>query len=598
MPLKRIIIVFWLMLSGMFWIHAEQYLSSGIDSLESVLEKVESSQLSVPDQDLVDIYNKLANHYNERNTVKSLALANKAIDLAGKIGYEEGIAHGTGMLGSLYNSKGKYDSAIYFYKKSLYYFEEEQDSLYMAKMYNNIGLSNDFLGYMDSAMYYYSKSLDIKKNLKDTMGIITCLNNIGASFFYYEMYDEAMDYYHQCIPLEEAIEDEEGLAMTYLNMGELFLKTMDYEQAEKNLSKAHEINKNVNSNYLQSMIWDNLALVYMNLGNINEARDCFERAIGLNKILNDHEALSNNYLSMGKFMHQSGNLNKAVEYYSSAFNECTRSGFVKRASDAAKALSKLYAQRSNYRKSLHYHELYSDLKDSVINIENNRQMAEMRTKYETEKKEKQLIQKKLELEQNAREIKQQRLVSGFSIAGGIIFLVFSLFIYGQYKRKDEAYRQLVKKNLDMVKCEQVQESNQQDGVLEKSLKYNKSALSDDQKGRIARELQELIKTTKPFRDPTLGIDALATRLNTNRSYLSQIINEFYEQNFYSFINDMRVKEARRLLANPEYRKLSIEGIARQVGFNSKSSFNTAFKKLTGVTPSYFSKTIQEEENIS
>jgi AraC-like DNA-binding protein/Tfp pilus assembly protein PilF len=525
-------------------------------------------------------------------------LANKAIDLAGKIGYEEGIAHGTGMLGSLYNSKGKYDSAIYFYKKSLYYFEEEQDSLYMAKMYNNIGLSNDFLGYMDSAMYYYSKSLDIKKNLKDTMGIITCLNNIGASFFYYEMYDEAMDYYHQCIPLEEAIEDEEGLAMTYLNMGELFLKTMDYEQAEKNLSKAHEINKNVNSNYLQSMIWDNLALVYMNLGNINEARDCFERAIELNKILNDHEALSNNYLSMGKFMHQSGNLNKAVEYYSSAFNECTRSGFVKRASDAAKALSKLYAQRSNYRKSLHYHELYSDLKDSVINIENNRQMAEMRTKYETEKKEKQLIQKKLELEQNAREIKQQRLVSGFSIAGGIIFLVFSLFIYGQYKRKDEAYRQLVKKNLDMVKCEQVQESNQQDGVLEKSLKYNKSALSDDQKGRIARELQELIKTTKPFRDPTLGIDALATRLNTNRSYLSQIINEFYEQNFYSFINDMRVKEARRLLANPEYRKLSIEGIARQVGFNSKSSFNTAFKKLTGVTPSYFSKTIQEEENIS
>lgn len=598
MPLKRLVVVFCMIIPGLYSFHTIHYPAYGVDSLENILTKIENKQLSIPEQELVDIYNKLSNHYNERNTKKSSELAYKALDLAGKTGYEEGTAHALGMLGSLCNSRGKFDSAIWYYSKSLTFFETGSDSLYMAKMYNNIGLSHDYMGNLDSAMHYYSKSLDIKKQLTDTMGIITCLNNIGASFFFYERYDEALDYYNQCIPLEISINDEEGLAMTYLNIGELYFKTRDYENAEDFLLMANEVNSKVNSNYLQSMIYDYLALVHMNLGKKNEALTYLKQAIKINQTLNDHEALTNNYMSLGKFYQESGNLIHALNYYSDAYRLCSGSGFVKRASDAAKALSDIYAQQSEYKRSLHYHQMYSDLKDSVMNVENHRQMAEMRTKYETEKKEKELVLNELELEKNAREIKQQRLISGFSIGGVITFLILSMFIYGQYKRKDEAYRQLVTKNLDMLRCEQIQEKEKQGSIIEPNEKYTKSTLSDDQKSKIISQLQEFIKSEKPFKDPFLGIDSLASSLNTNRSYLSQIINEFYQQNFYSFINDLRVKEARRLLANPEYRKWSIEGIARQVGFNSKSSFNTAFKKFTGVTPSFFVKTIYEEQNAS
>jgi AraC-like DNA-binding protein len=80
---------------------------------------------------------------------------------------------------------------------------------------------------------------------------------------------------------------------------------------------------------------------------------------------------------------------------------------------------------------------------------------------------------------------------------------------------------------------------------------------------------------------------LAEKLNTNKSYLSQVINEYFRKNFSTFVNEYRVKEASRLLLEKESENYTIEAIANSVGFKSKSAFNSAFKKFTGITPSYF-----------
>ena len=76
-------------------------------------------------------------------------------------------------------------------------------------------------------------------------------------------------------------------------------------------------------------------------------------------------------------------------------------------------------------------------------------------------------------------------------------------------------------------------------------------------------------------------------MNTNKSYLSQVINEYFRKNFSTFVNEYRVKEASRLLLEKESENYTIEAIANSVGFKSKSAFNSAFKKFTGITPSYF-----------
>ncbi|MBK7028552.1 MAG: AraC family transcriptional regulator [Bacteroidales bacterium] len=83
------------------------------------------------------------------------------------------------------------------------------------------------------------------------------------------------------------------------------------------------------------------------------------------------------------------------------------------------------------------------------------------------------------------------------------------------------------------------------------------------------------------------MDDVAVLLHTNSKYISQVINEYYEQNFYNYINSHRIEEAKSIIRMPGSEKYSLQGIANMVGFSSKSTFNKAFKKFTGNTPSEY-----------
>ena len=76
-------------------------------------------------------------------------------------------------------------------------------------------------------------------------------------------------------------------------------------------------------------------------------------------------------------------------------------------------------------------------------------------------------------------------------------------------------------------------------------------------------------------------------LNIPRHYLTQVINGLLGKNFYTFINEYRLKEVKKLLVDEDYLKYTLTSIAYEAGFNSKSSFNSVFKNSTGMTPSQF-----------
>jgi AraC-like DNA-binding protein len=107
--------------------------------------------------------------------------------------------------------------------------------------------------------------------------------------------------------------------------------------------------------------------------------------------------------------------------------------------------------------------------------------------------------------------------------------------------------------------------------------------------KTAQSLLDFMQENKPYRDPELTLEQLATRLSLKPRVLSQVINEIIGQNFYNFINRYRIQEASRLLTNPKDKKITILEVLYEVGFNSKSSFNTLFKKYMGLTPTDFKK---------
>jgi AraC-like DNA-binding protein len=120
-------------------------------------------------------------------------------------------------------------------------------------------------------------------------------------------------------------------------------------------------------------------------------------------------------------------------------------------------------------------------------------------------------------------------------------------------------------------------------------RYESSTLSSTQKEALNQKLLQHIASQKPYLDQELTISQLADQLNINSKYLSQIINEKQEQNFMDFINSHRIERAKELLLSPAFQYYTIQAIAEEAGFKSKSAFYTAFKKFTGMTPVGFKK---------
>ncbi|WP_029283509.1 helix-turn-helix domain-containing protein [Pedobacter sp. R20-19] len=121
------------------------------------------------------------------------------------------------------------------------------------------------------------------------------------------------------------------------------------------------------------------------------------------------------------------------------------------------------------------------------------------------------------------------------------------------------------------------------------VKYQKSTIGDEYLSEIHTQVTQLMRQEKLFKDPELGLNELAERLNIHPNALSQVINTIENKNFYDYINELRIEEFKRMLMRAENQKFTLLALAYEAGFNSKTSFNRNFKKKTGFSPTAYLK---------
>lgn len=122
-------------------------------------------------------------------------------------------------------------------------------------------------------------------------------------------------------------------------------------------------------------------------------------------------------------------------------------------------------------------------------------------------------------------------------------------------------------------------------LILKNFKTNKIALSEIE--LFKEKVRNVMETKKPYSNPSLTLKKLAENFDIKPKRLSGLINSAYQKNFYAFINEYRVEEVKKLLLDSELDHLTIVAIAEKAGFNSKSTFNSIFKKEVGMTPKEF-----------
>jgi AraC-like DNA-binding protein len=161
----------------------------------------------------------------------------------------------------------------------------------------------------------------------------------------------------------------------------------------------------------------------------------------------------------------------------------------------------------------------------------------------------------------------------------LVFLSVIYFVaYNSLKQK-EIYPVEEKQRKELISIDEISETEE----------IKRKLISDEDLSRIKAQLEELMTNQKPYLDSELNLIKLSEQLSVSTHHLSYVINTGFQKNFFQYINEYRIDYAKKLLKDNSNNKLSILGIAYESGFNSKTSFNTTFKKFTDQTPSEFKK---------
>jgi YesN/AraC family two-component response regulator len=122
--------------------------------------------------------------------------------------------------------------------------------------------------------------------------------------------------------------------------------------------------------------------------------------------------------------------------------------------------------------------------------------------------------------------------------------------------------------------------------------YTRSGLNEEQGKEFHQELCTLMEKEKPYLRSDLSLAELAGLINISTHNLTEVINTFADTSFYDFVNSYRVENVKQAIKDPEFQNYTLLGIGLESGFNSKSSFNSVFKKHTGLTPSQYKKSLE------
>ncbi len=176
-----------------------------------------------------------------------------------------------------------------------------------------------------------------------------------------------------------------------------------------------------------------------------------------------------------------------------------------------------------------------------------------------------------------RVISNKYMVSSV-IAGVYVYIIGYLVLF-----KSDVYTNPAFVN----QIEQLNETENESGIGSK--KYLKSGLSDEAAEEHLNILIKLMEDKKPYMDSELTLNKLAELISISPHHLSEVINKKLNQNFFDFVNSYRIEKVKEDLLNPQKQNYKLLSIALDAGFNSKSSFNTIFKRQTGMTPSEFKR---------
>ena len=427
-----IIIIILSICSSAPFVFAQQKSSPNpIDSLNKILRQ------SLSDTNKVKVLRALGNESSEDSPENAMKYYNQALSLSMQLSYKIGIAKTYFDIGSIHYTKGNYLLSEKNFSEALKIYKELKDSIRISKTLNNLGMVVEKSGNYPQALDYYLKALNIIELLGDETTISNTWNNIGLVFLWQNNYEKAEYYFQKCIALNSITDNKKRLTINFNNLALVLIEKGDTIGAlnyhEKTLALERELN---NKKGIAGSI-GNIGNIQYNKKNYKTALTLFKEALDITYQLDDDYILGQLYSNIGRVYYDLNDFDNAILYSDSAFNIAMRIDAKDIVVTSALTLTDVYSQVYNYKKALHFHILYSSYKDSLITQESTKAVTEMETKYQTEKKQKEIELLNKENEKQAvissEQNKRKNMIIYTVVFGLFLVVVFSVFLYNRFR---------------------------------------------------------------------------------------------------------------------------------------------------------------------
>ncbi|PCH93054.1 MAG: hypothetical protein COB85_07570, partial [Bacteroidetes bacterium] len=342
-----------------------------------------------------------------------------------------------------------FTKAMGWYQKSLELVQKTDSVEDLAMLFNSIGLSYKADEDPENALRYLLKSLKTCEEHQLKKLALYPLGNIGGVYERLKNFKKAEEYYVKSYEASKIYGTKKSMLIDLNNLGNATSALGKFKIARKYYLEALVIANETNDKSYLAHIANNLGAIAFLQQNYEKAISYFRDALKIREEMGEQEDIPSCWSNIGETYEAMGNPHKALEYLTAALELAQEINSLSDIMNTSEVLSRVHESIGNYKSALQYHHLSTELQDSLFSIENQKQITEMQTKYETEKKEKEIKLLSQEKQLQAAELKENRIML-FVFAGGFLMVVmFSFLLYNRF-RITHRQKKIIQKQKEVV----------------------------------------------------------------------------------------------------------------------------------------------------
>ncbi|MEQ9402498.1 MAG: sensor histidine kinase [Cyclobacteriaceae bacterium] len=422
-------------------------LTTSIATLLAVLscysqqKEIDSIKTVLPEQvplDKVKSLNELSWYYKNSDLDSAMLLAQQALEIGIEINSDAAISQSYNSIANAFEAIGHLDSALIYHNKTYKFKEQMQDSLGMASSLNNLGITYDELGNYPKSLESYFQALRIYESKSDDpYNIAMVLGNIGIVYKKQREYAKVIEYYQKALKIYEQEESLFGQMVTKGNMAGVLLLTGDYSEVIRYAEEAMAGYKEQGyTRYIPYMMMA-IAAATDSLGQTLDARVLY---LEVEKLHLEHDnlfELSNTLTGLASNYRKTGEFTKGIQSARKALGYALEIEALEFQSNALLELAKNLEGAGQYREAftaLHRRQILSD---SLFEQNKTKQIFELQTQYETEKKEQQIGLQNAQLDLKNAQINRQKLLLYSSLLAIFLLVIIALLWRNRLKKKQQ-----------------------------------------------------------------------------------------------------------------------------------------------------------------